>query len=150
MGWGEVGEGGGRLRSVNKYDHNARRVKSGRTWRVIHFSRVCLCVCLLCGWTFLQICCDTKVWRHGRAPRRRASGRAADRARSRGLADGAGGPVQRRDEPQQVGQTAALSAHEDEEAAGLLLQAARLQRTLQTSKYLNNSWQILTIRQRDL
>lgn len=73
-----------------------------------------------------------KLWRHERA-RRRASGRATDRARPRGLPDGAGGPLQRCDEPQQGGQTAVLSAHEDEEPAGLLLQAARLPGPLQTS-----------------
>lgn len=72
-------------------------------------------------------------WRHGRASRR-ASGRAADRARPRGLADGAGGPVQRSDEPQQGVPTAGLFAYEDEETAGLLLQAARFPWPLKTSR----------------
>lgn len=70
-------------------------------------------------------------WRHGRAPWR-ASGRAADRARPRGLADGAGGPLHGGDEPQR-GQTAFISPHEDEKAAGLLLQTAGSPGPLQTS-----------------
>lgn len=75
----------------------------------------------------------SRPWRHhGRTPRR-APGRTAGRARPRGLADGAGGALQRGDEPQQSRQTAGLSAHEDEEAAGLFLQTAGSPWPLQTS-----------------
>lgn len=67
-------------------------------------------------------------WRHGRAPER-----AAGRARPRGLAEGAGGPVQQGDEPQRGVQAAVVGSDEDEEAARLLLQAPGAPRTLQTS-----------------
>jgi len=138
------------LQSVNKSDHItcSTRVASFLMFNesdvsfffLLFFFRVCVfnlfvvVFCVSATRQILFVCFDTKLWgRHGRATRR-ASGRAADRARPRGLSDGAGGPVQRRDEPrQQGGPAAVLSAHEDEETTGLLLQAAGLPRPLQTS-----------------
>lgn len=130
--WGGVGGdwGGGVwwAKSVNKSDHNSSTltdlVSAGP---VGGFSP-----CLFTLFHFFDRFVSTvNFWRHGRAPWR-ASGRAADRARPRGLADGAGGPLHGGDEPQR-GQTAFISPHEDEKAAGLLLQTAGSPGPLQTS-----------------
>lgn len=130
--WGGVGGdwGGGVwwAKSVNKSDHNSSTltdlVSAGPVggfspclFKLFHF--------------FDRFVSTANFWRHGRAPWR-ASGRAADRARPRGLADGAGGPLHGGDEPQR-GQTAFISPHEDEKAAGLLLQTAGSPGPLQTS-----------------
>lgn len=123
------GVGGRRVKSVNKSDRNSQHSHASSLSGPALYFLIVFCVC---DWTFRQICFDSKLWRHGRASRR-ASGRAADRARPRGLADRAGGPLQCGDEPQQRGQTSGLSANEDEETTGLLLQAAGPPGPLQTS-----------------